>query len=324
MRMSDSPNPFISVIITAHRRREFLLSAVESALHQTLPRDYYEIIVIKDFEEEELDMFLDNNYVKKILIGECNVGKMLFKAIEESRGKVISFLDDDDMFHSDKLEIVYDTFSKNHDLAYYWNNFSTDNNFSLVGARNGSLIIYNSIKQVLKLGNKGRYNMSSISISRKNISSGERKIFSNIESGQDITLFFLSLFTKGKFAIDTRELTFYRIHSFSSMHSSNTNDFVRQYRSIKFIEDNAIETDLKNEITKVRIRLQLNSIIFGNKADKIEIFGLLRDYARCGLRTKLDLITFFFLILEMLEIDAISYLLRPVVIWNFQRQFYVA
>jgi len=43
--------PFISVIIVAHNRREFLLEAVNSALHQTLPKDEYEIIVVKNFSE---------------------------------------------------------------------------------------------------------------------------------------------------------------------------------------------------------------------------------------------------------------------------------
>jgi len=40
--------PFISVIITAHNRRELLLEAVNSALNQTLPKDEYEIIVVKN------------------------------------------------------------------------------------------------------------------------------------------------------------------------------------------------------------------------------------------------------------------------------------
>jgi glycosyltransferase involved in cell wall biosynthesis len=43
--------PFISVIITAHNRREFLLDAVNSALNQTLPKDEYEIIIVKNFSE---------------------------------------------------------------------------------------------------------------------------------------------------------------------------------------------------------------------------------------------------------------------------------
>ena len=43
--------PFISVIITAHNRKEFLLEAVNSALNQTLPKDEYEIIVVKNFQD---------------------------------------------------------------------------------------------------------------------------------------------------------------------------------------------------------------------------------------------------------------------------------
>ena len=47
--------PFISVIVTAYNRKEFLLQAVSSALRQTLPREYYEVIVVKNFEDEEID-----------------------------------------------------------------------------------------------------------------------------------------------------------------------------------------------------------------------------------------------------------------------------
>jgi glycosyltransferase involved in cell wall biosynthesis len=43
--------PFISVIIVAHKRREFLLDAINYALNQALPKDEYEIIVVKNFSE---------------------------------------------------------------------------------------------------------------------------------------------------------------------------------------------------------------------------------------------------------------------------------
>jgi len=42
-------NQFITVIITAYNRRKFLESAIKSAINQTLPRKYYEIIVVKNF-----------------------------------------------------------------------------------------------------------------------------------------------------------------------------------------------------------------------------------------------------------------------------------
>jgi len=61
---------FISVIITAHNRRRFLLEAVNSALNQTLPKDEYEIIVVKNFEDERIDKFLEEHYVKNIVTKE--------------------------------------------------------------------------------------------------------------------------------------------------------------------------------------------------------------------------------------------------------------
>jgi len=41
--------PFISVIITVHNGREFLLEAVNSALNQTLPKEEHETIVVNNF-----------------------------------------------------------------------------------------------------------------------------------------------------------------------------------------------------------------------------------------------------------------------------------
>jgi glycosyltransferase involved in cell wall biosynthesis len=46
--------PFISVIITVHKRKESSLEAVDSAINQTLPKDEYEIIVVKNFKDERI------------------------------------------------------------------------------------------------------------------------------------------------------------------------------------------------------------------------------------------------------------------------------
>jgi len=62
--------PFISVIVTAHNRREFLLDAVNSALNQTLPKDEYEIIVVRNFLKNfsEYDDILKNLGVKTVFL----------------------------------------------------------------------------------------------------------------------------------------------------------------------------------------------------------------------------------------------------------------
>jgi len=54
-------NPFISVIVTAYNRRKYVRHATESVISSTLPRDGYELIVVKNFRDEFV-----NNTAKKL------------------------------------------------------------------------------------------------------------------------------------------------------------------------------------------------------------------------------------------------------------------
>jgi glycosyltransferase involved in cell wall biosynthesis len=111
---------YISVIITAYNRREFLLNAIKSALNQTLSKDRYEIIVIKNFNDDKIDDCINKNNIKNILI-DGTLGEFLYKAINESHGNILSFLDDNDLFLNNKLEYVYNLFKNDNNLVYYHN-----------------------------------------------------------------------------------------------------------------------------------------------------------------------------------------------------------
>ena len=52
--------PFISVV-TAYSRREFLKYAVKSVINQTLDKSLYEIIVVKNFRDPEVDHTVESN-----------------------------------------------------------------------------------------------------------------------------------------------------------------------------------------------------------------------------------------------------------------------
>ena len=60
--------PYVSVIITAYNRKEFLLNAIKSVLNQRLDKKYYEIIVIKNFRDKNIDDFIKDKKIKEILI----------------------------------------------------------------------------------------------------------------------------------------------------------------------------------------------------------------------------------------------------------------
>ncbi len=114
--------PYISVIIRAFNRREFVIKSIESCLKQTLSREKYEIIVVKNFYDEQIDRYLTENNV--IVLEENGIaGKLIKKGIEASKGEVICFLDDDDEFIEEKLEYVYNAFKENKRLGYLHNGF---------------------------------------------------------------------------------------------------------------------------------------------------------------------------------------------------------
>ena len=320
--LDEVQSPYISVIITAYRRKQFLLGAVRSVLDQTLCRKNSEIIVIKDYTDREIDKISVQNNVRSILTGECSIGTMLLKAIRESKGEVLCFLDDDDLFHAEKLNIIYELFHNNTSVVYYWNPLTTNESLILGSLDHGSISLYGSIQEILNLGGNIRYNLSNISIRRKNLDTMAEKVLSRIESAQDLTLFFLSLWNPGVYAIDSRKLTFYRIHTSSAMHSTSNNDFVRQVNSLKKIEEVTSDGPVKKEISRVRIRLQLNSIIFGMHCKTSEIFGMLIEYARFGIKSRLDLLTIILLILETPNIEPINNLLKKAIIFSFRRHYY--
>ena len=118
--MESDKLPYISVIITAYNRKEFLLNAIKSVVNQTVEKKYYEIIVIKNFRDETIDEFINKNKIKHLVM-DGTVGEYLDKGISEANGEIISFLDDDDLFFKNKLDIVYKEFRKNKDVVYYHN-----------------------------------------------------------------------------------------------------------------------------------------------------------------------------------------------------------
>ena len=95
--MIDSKSPYISVIITAYNRKEFLLNAIKSVVNQTLDKKYYEIIVIKNYRDDIIDDYIKNNHnhVISIVSREESLTGKLVEALDIANGYVISFLEDD-------------------------------------------------------------------------------------------------------------------------------------------------------------------------------------------------------------------------------------
>ncbi len=212
-RMPETQLPRISVIITAYNRREFLLNAIESAVNQTLDKKFYEIIVIKNYQDDTIDNYIAKNNVIGLISDDKSLGGKLAEALNIASGDVISFLEDDDIFADNKLEVVYNKFKDNGNLCYYHNdNIPIDDKYRKKNAN----------------GNKGiAFNMSSISVKKSILNLNKLK---RINDGTDHFMYLCAL-ESDKWVINGKEkLTYYMYHNSASNFIVNNFKEFKKYR----------------------------------------------------------------------------------------------
>jgi len=98
-------NPLVSIIIPAYNKSQLTVKTVESVLNQTYQP--IEIIVVddgsKDDTREQLSRYADKiQYVYKENGGACSARNLGFKL---SQGDYIGFLDCDDVYHPEKIQL---------------------------------------------------------------------------------------------------------------------------------------------------------------------------------------------------------------------------
>jgi len=229
--------PYISVIVTAYNRRRYLPFALRSLEAQTLPRDKFEVIVVKNFEDKESDDIISRNGWKDVYDdGTCH-GRMVLTGLEEAKGEVITFLDDDDMYVNNRLEEVYKAFTSFKRLVYFQNSQAIiDDNGNvferpppyrpisknLVGG--GPLVIdidrlrglakrYNmSVADlVLKVRAYAWHNSSSVAV-RRHIVESHAQLLKRLPALIDIFVLVSSLRAGGLVYFTDERLTLYRVH----------------------------------------------------------------------------------------------------------------
>ncbi len=230
---------FISVIITVYKRKEFYKEAIESALNQTLDKKYYEIIVVHYIDIDRI------NYenVRYIQCDDLNIGAQLAIGIENAKGNIISFLDDDDKFLPEKLEFVYNTF-KDSNVVYLHNSFITNiPNFK---------------------NNDPFFNMSCISIRKEIIN----KNIDKINTLPDLFMYYSALNSKKRIILSEIKLTFYRFHKKNvsiPISLDNRIKIILSYSDellnfLNWFENKKVKNLIKVRLTHYNIFLELHGI----------------------------------------------------------------
>jgi len=109
----------ISVIIIDYKRKEFLKNAIRSVYNQLLDKGLYEVVVVKSYEDKDIDDYIAKLGYKNIVYDTPNYGERVSAGIEESKGEILAFLEDDDEFKPNKLSKIYNVFSTQKGAFYF-------------------------------------------------------------------------------------------------------------------------------------------------------------------------------------------------------------
>ena len=279
-------NAMISVIIIAYDRREYIKKAINSVISQSLNREKFEIIVIKNYKDREIDEYIDQNCDKNVYSENKSLSRKIKEAVMLSKYDIISFLEDDDAFYDEKLKTVLQEFSENKNLVYFHN----------------ACKFIDEDGKFLKYGGFGPdFNLSSISIRKSSI---DQDLILDSSVGLDTFMYLACLDTGGKIAVDKRPLTIYMLHVSSSVFKGTFNETILHYcqDSQEFLDNiktfsERVKTEHVKEILlnmsiKFRLNLNIYSIIAKQKKpEKLSLSELLRflfkrDEISLSLKTK--------------------------------------
>ncbi len=191
--------------------------------------------MVKNFDDKESDDIISRNGWKEVYNDDSYQGRMVLAGLEESKGEVITFLDDDDMYADNRLEEVYNIFNSYRDLVYFHNSqeFIDEDGRRLENplrpSKNlvrGDDIIFNpkALQGVSKrygtsiadlilkyVRVRADFNSSSIAVRRRIVES-HAQLLKRLPISTDSFVFAASLRSGGLFYFTEKKLTLYRVH----------------------------------------------------------------------------------------------------------------
>lgn len=265
MRHGNSEQPVISVIVVSyHTRKEFLRNAIISLNYQTLSKHLFEIIVVKDYADQEIEEMAKESKLFSIILGDeefQNVGMKFSEGIKVARGTVVTFLEDDDYYDKERLEKIYESFERRPDAGLYLNGhyFVYDEN-SKVSGDSRYYPRLNSIESTTELHNRvfehinvlmADANSSSIAV-RRDLMLPYLSELSKNNNTPDWFIILCAVDSMHSVILEKMKLTFVTIHARSLSKTSDTGYHTFMYARSKLFLDSSSDFRVMSSILKCR------------------------------------------------------------------------
>jgi hypothetical protein len=116
-------NPYISVILFDYVNHNFTVDSVNSIICQDTTPDNFELVVLTDHENPEYINCLKSSSINYLVIytGLITIGESFAVAVRLSRGEILTFLDNDDIYFSDRVEKIMRAFRATDNIGFLKN-----------------------------------------------------------------------------------------------------------------------------------------------------------------------------------------------------------
>lgn len=245
--------PEISVVVGAHRLRPYLRHALDSLAAQTLHRDRFEVVVVTGFDDAATEEAIRRHGFRSARMATPDeaLGAMVARGVRLTSGRIVAFLEDDDLYTAGRLEAVAEAFDHDPTLAYYSNGYlDIDPQGRTVGPGVGTdptrPPIYlraepRSLTEVRRTVAQAHPGSTSNTAIRRSALERSLPALESVRVGNDQCLFLTGLASGGAMLFDPRCLTLYRVHEGQSgqRHPELTREYIafKEWRAQRGLED---------------------------------------------------------------------------------------
>jgi len=121
----------VSVIIPTYNSEKYIISAINSVLAQTYQN--FEIIIVDDGSNDNTGSIIENikdHRIKYLYQENSGPASARNNGLKNANGEFIAFLDADDLWKSEKLQIQIDAFNNNKNICLIYNALSVQTELS--------------------------------------------------------------------------------------------------------------------------------------------------------------------------------------------------
>lgn len=267
-----------SVIIPVFNKAETIQDSINSILAQTYKK--FEIIIVDDGSTDNLkEKLLDFKMIKVIRQKNSGVSVARNYGIKEATGDYICFLDADDIWYSNHLEVLHELIKKYSEFNFYVtshvlsiNNKNYHSSDKLKKINKDDFVCYN-LFELLNKNSDGIVNTNSVCIKKSFIDSHQLYFEPNKKIGEDTDMWYrICLYTPC--VITKKETTLYRKEfSTATKKTSNTFDWIFAERLNEILKDNSINPEIKSQcvllIDRYKMKCTRDLIFLGNKKEAL-------------------------------------------------------